>query len=123
MKDEMKLIEAVKALGELVKQQDPEIYILESNKEYLEKEVAEWKKLAGEHIQKDVSAWEELASKNLEKDEYIKTLEAKVYDLEERLAIYLGDNEGPMPMCEEFPRPGDVTEVTNITKVIEGVTE
>jgi hypothetical protein len=108
MENREKLIKAVEGLAELLAEKETEIYILKNDKEFREKEIAELKKRE---------------TKDFEKDMYIKTLEAKVYDLEERLAIVLGDNEGPMPMCEEFPKAGDVTEVVNVTKVIEGVVE
>lgn len=74
--------------------------------------------------------WQKKALRNVEMEEEAENLRAKVLELEERnyvlaeqLAKALGDNEGPMPMREEFPKAGDVTEVVNVTKVIEGVVE
>lgn len=57
-----------------------------------------------------------------EQAEYIKHLEAKIYDLEERVAIMM-ESEGPLQPIWDIEPPKkeavtEETEVTNISKVI-----
>lgn len=51
--------------------------------------------------------------------EYIENLEAKIYDLEERIAI-MAESEAPAPDCKTEPPTDEIVETVNVTKVLKG---
>lgn len=114
-KENTNLLYAIQALGAELAEKDMRIRAKEYRIETLEKEVAEQARMiAAERIKNG----EEEATVS-EKDAYIAHLLAKICELEERVAI-MTESEAPCPVWDITPPAKEVTEVTNVTKVIEG---
>ena len=116
------LIYALQALGGVLEDKDYTIRAKNFRIKELEKEVEDLT-----HRLASVSGCEgeDKTAKTIELyREYIMNLEAKVEELEERIAI-MSESEAPAPMWDITPpkketQVTEVTEVTNVTKVLEG---
>lgn len=113
------LLYAIQTLGAILEDKDYSIQAKAYRIESLEKEVKELREKECQYCR----IREQLEAEVKEQDELIQHLNAKLYDLEERIAIMM-ESEAPLqPEWDITPPAKDVTEVTNITKVIEGEAE
>lgn len=122
------LLYAIAVLGDTLQTKEFMLRVKDDMITRLEGELAELKnKIASEH-----GSEEQYESTIKGQEEYIKHLEAKIYDLEERIAI-MTETEAQESACEfpmsedapvqpswEITPPKEVIEVTNVTKVLEG---
>lgn len=123
--NEKKLLFAIQALGELLEDKEYSINSKNCYIKSLEKEVSELREMAC----KGCGTAEQYESTILTQKEYIAHLEAKIYDLEERLAI-MTESESPetagefelsadaplQPMWDIEPPKQAVTVVTEETE-------
>jgi predicted RNase H-like nuclease (RuvC/YqgF family) len=101
------IISVIEILGEIIRELRDSVESKRNYITYLERKLEEAKNST-------------MVEQIVEQEEYIKHLEAKVYDLEERVAI-MTESEAPLqPEWDITPPAKEVTEVINRTEVIEG---
>ena len=113
------LLYAIQTLGAILEEKDFSIQAKAHRIETLEKEVDDYRK----RFVSELGSAEQYESTIREQNEYIKNLEAKIYDLEERISIMTESEAPTQPEWYIDPPAKDVPEVTNITIVIEGEAE
>ena len=113
------LLYAIQTLGAILEEKDFSIRAKAHRIETLEKEVDNCRS----RFVSEMGSVEQYESTIREQNEYIKNLEAKIYDLEERISIMTESEAPTQPEWHIDPPAKDVTEVTNTTKVIEGEAE
>lgn len=103
------LLYAIQTLGAILEEKDFSIQAKAHRIETLEKEVDDYRN----RFVSELGSSEQYESTIREQNEYIKNLEAKIYDLEERISI-MTESDAPNEIAN------DVFETVNITKVLEG---
>lgn len=113
------LLYAIQTLGAILEEKDFSIQAKAHRIETLEKDLDKVRAL---HYEQCGEVEKHLAEIR-EQKELIEHLQAKNYDLEERISIMTESEAPTQPEWYIDPPAKDVTEVTNITKVIEGEAE
>ena len=97
MISEEKILKAIEALADTITRKDNEIgglnWKIGNQKEQIN--------ALQEQINNESNSAEQYESTIRAQNEYIESLEAKIYELEERIAIMT--EEGPLPICEIKP--------------------
>lgn len=125
-KNNENLLYAISTLGDVLESRDFSIRVKDSMIADRDAEIKDLKnRIASEHGRE-----EEYESTIRIQKEYIANLEAKIYDLEERIAImteteveeaahdFPMSTDAPIQPMWDITPPVEVTEVTNISKVI-----
>lgn len=100
MTKEENIMKAIGTLGEVIQQKEFEIELRDFRVKQLEGQVKELQ----DQIKAEPANSEQYEFKIKRQNEYISDLEARIYDLEERIAI-MTESEAPSPVWDITPAP------------------